>query len=162
MLTAQPLLRALQWLSVLVRRPEKLSTICHNFFSDSSPAGLSDLLTVTPLPNSCVLLPQTHGCFIAPHVKAKPSGQRTFSCCAAQQWNQLSHRTAVVFNAAVLQNCVKSSLSFFLPPPPPAASPPPLSHAPPPHSPLTAFMCARHCMCVGVSVCVHTLRAGVM
>ena len=28
--------------------------------------------------------------------------------------------------------------------------------------PLTAFMCARHCMCVGVSVCVHTLRAGVM
>ena len=42
----QPLLQALHWLPVQARIDYKLPTICHNFFSDSSPAYLSDLLTV--------------------------------------------------------------------------------------------------------------------
>ena len=42
----QPLLQALHWLLVQARVDYKLSTLCHNFFSDSSPTYLSDLLTV--------------------------------------------------------------------------------------------------------------------
>ena len=42
----QPLLQALHWLLVQARVDHKLSTICHFFSSDSSPAYLSDLLTV--------------------------------------------------------------------------------------------------------------------
>ena len=42
----QPLLQALHWLPVQARVDYKLSTVCHNFFTDSSPAYLSDLLTV--------------------------------------------------------------------------------------------------------------------
>ena len=39
-------LQALRWLPVQARIDYKLSTVCHNFFSDPSPAHLSDLLTV--------------------------------------------------------------------------------------------------------------------
>ena len=40
----KPLLQALHWLPA--RKDYKLSTICHNFFSDSSPDYLSELLIV--------------------------------------------------------------------------------------------------------------------
>ena len=39
-------LQALYWLPVQARMDYKLSTVCHNFFSDSCPAYFSDLLTV--------------------------------------------------------------------------------------------------------------------
>ena len=41
-----PFLQALDWLLVQVKIDYNLSTICHNFFPDSSPAYLSDLVTV--------------------------------------------------------------------------------------------------------------------
>ena len=42
----QPLLQALHWLPVQARTEYKLSSICHNFFSESSPAYVSDLFTL--------------------------------------------------------------------------------------------------------------------
>ena len=56
------------WLLVQVRIDYKLSTICHNFFSYSSPACFSDF---SPLPGSFTLL-QTHRYFISPMVEQKP------------------------------------------------------------------------------------------
>ena len=44
----QPLLQALCWLPVQAQIDYKLSAICHNVFSDSSPACLSDLTVYTP------------------------------------------------------------------------------------------------------------------
>ena len=61
-------LQALHWLPVQVRIDYKLSTICHNFFSDSSPAYFSDF---SPLPGSFTLL-QTHRYFISPMLEQKP------------------------------------------------------------------------------------------
>ena len=40
------LLQALHWLPVQARIDYKMSTICHNIFSDSPPAYFSDLFTV--------------------------------------------------------------------------------------------------------------------
>ena len=42
----QPLLQALHWLPVQARIDCKLSTICHDFFSDLSPAYFSDRLNL--------------------------------------------------------------------------------------------------------------------
>ena len=74
----QPLLQALHWLPVQARIDYKLSTICHNFFSDSSPAYVSDLLTV------CRQLRSSADTRILriPHVRTKTFGQRSFSYCA--------------------------------------------------------------------------------
>ena len=84
----QLLLQTLHWLPVQDRIAYKLSIICHNFFSDSSPAYLSDLLTVyTPFrqPRSSA---DTRTLRI-PHVKTKIFGQRSFSYSAPKQWNSL-------------------------------------------------------------------------
>ena len=55
----QPLLQAIHWLPVQARIDYKLSTICHNFFSDRwLPISLT-LSLCTPLPGSLVLL-HTH------------------------------------------------------------------------------------------------------
>ena len=81
----QPLLQALHWLPVQARIDYKLSTICHNFFSDSSPAYVSDLLTV------CRQLRSSADTRILriPHVRTKTFGQRSFSYCAPKLWNSL-------------------------------------------------------------------------
>ena len=62
----QPLLSGLHWLPVQARVDYKLSTICNNFFFDSSHAYLSDLLPVYTPSDNFVLL-QTHG-----HFASKP------------------------------------------------------------------------------------------
>ena len=62
----QSFLQALHWLPVQARVDYKLSTICHNFFSDSP--SLPTFLTFslcTHLPDNVVLL-QTHGHFAPP------------------------------------------------------------------------------------------------
>ena len=52
----QPLLQALHWLPVQARIDYKLSIICHNFFSYSSPAYLFDLPLCIQLPDNFVHL----------------------------------------------------------------------------------------------------------
>ena len=77
----QPPLQALHWLLVQTRTDYKLSTICHNFFSDSSPAYFSDLLTVyTPFRQ----LRSSADTWILhiPHVRTKTFDQHRFSYCA--------------------------------------------------------------------------------
>ena len=66
------------WLLVQARIDYKLSTICHNFCSDSSAAYLYDL---TVLPHMGIL----H----IPCAKTKLFGQRSFSYCAQKQLNYI-------------------------------------------------------------------------
>ena len=54
------------------RTDYKLSTICHNIFSDSSPACLSISYDCTLLPGSFVLL-QTDGYFVSPTLNSNLS-----------------------------------------------------------------------------------------
>ncbi|KAK7091543.1 hypothetical protein V1264_009209 [Littorina saxatilis] len=66
----------------------KLSTLCFNFFSGSSPAYFSELLTVY---SPARQLRASSDCRILtiPHTKTKTYGQRTFTFCAPTQWNSL-------------------------------------------------------------------------
>ena len=71
----QSLLQALHWLLAQARIDYKLSTACHSFFSDSSPAYLC-------LSSHCVSSADTR----IHHVRAKTFGQCCFSYCAPRQW----------------------------------------------------------------------------
>ena len=81
----QPLLQALRWLPVQARIDYKLSTICHDFFSDSSHAYFSDFLTVYTPASQLRSLADTE-IFRVPHVRTKTFGQCRFSYCAPKQW----------------------------------------------------------------------------
>ena len=84
----QPLLQALHWLPVQARIDYKLLTLCHNFFSDSAPAYLSDVLTVY-IP-SRQLRSYAHARILRiPPVRTKTFGQHCFTCCAPKQRNSL-------------------------------------------------------------------------
>ena len=84
----QPLLQALHWLPVQARIDYKLSTLCHNFFSDSAPAYLCDILTVY-IP-SRQLRSYAHALILRiPPVRTKTFGQHCFTCCAPKQRNSL-------------------------------------------------------------------------
>ena len=67
---------------VQARIDYKLSAICHNFFSDLSPAYLSRLLTVYT-PSRQLRSSADTGKLAIPH------GQLSFSYSAPKQWNSL-------------------------------------------------------------------------
>ena len=72
-----PLLQTLHCLPVQARIDYKLSAICHNLFSDSSPAYFSDLLTVYTLSKQLRSSADTRILRI-PHFRTKTFGQRCF------------------------------------------------------------------------------------
>ena len=85
---ATPLLKILHWLPIQARIDYKLSTICFNFFSGSSPAYISDLLSVYA-PSRQLRSSSDHRLLCIPRVRTKTYGERTFSFRAATQWNSL-------------------------------------------------------------------------
>ena len=90
----QPLLQILRSFPVQTRIDYKLSTICHDFFSDSSHAYFSDFLTVYTPSRQLRSLADTEILRI-PHVRTKTFGQCCFSYCAPKKWN--SHITKSIF-----------------------------------------------------------------
>ena len=92
----QCLLQALHWLPDQARIDYKLSTVCHNFFADSSPAHFSDLTMDTP----SMQLHSSADTWILPiaHVRTKTFGQRCFS-----YWSLLHSILSR------LQHCIKNS-----------------------------------------------------
>ena len=150
----QPLLQALHWLPVQTTVDYKLSTIFHNFFSDSSPVYLSHLLTVYNTP-STQLCPSADTLRI-PHVKTKTFGQHSFSYSAPKQWNSLSSDIRHIQSSHAFKTALKTHLykqyynkwfqilsSFFLD----------LLLSCLLHSSLCALTYL--CVCVVVCVCVH-------
>ena len=145
----QPLLQALHCVPAQARINYKLSTVCHNFFFDSSPAYFSDLGTVYTPSWQLRSSADTRMLRIC-HVRTKTFGQRCFSYCATKQWNSLPSdiRHCIQPSHARLRKCVKNSplqtvphqmisnsVSYLQPPGP--LSPYPLSFL------VTFLLCAR-------------------
>ena len=78
-----PLLQILHWLPIEARIQYKLSLLCHNFFSDSSPTYISALLSVyTPARN--LRTSNDHRILSVPWVRTKTFGERAFSLRCSQ------------------------------------------------------------------------------
>ena len=130
----------------------KLSTICHNFCSDSSPAYLTDLLTVyTPSRWHCSSA-DTWTLRI-PHIKPKFFGQHFFSYSAPKPWNALPSDICQIQSSHAFKTKLETHLykqyynnwfqnlsSFFPNPPPPYLSQSCLC--------TPTFMCECWCVCV--------------
>ena len=90
---APPLLQSLHWLPVRSRIHYKLSTLCHNLFSNSSAAYISQFLTVhTPsrhLASLFYIQTQEFSKYTVPYTVTKCFGQRPFSFAGPTQWNSL-------------------------------------------------------------------------
>jgi len=102
-------LQALDWLLVQVKINYNLSTICHNFSSDSFPAYLSDLLIV------CT--PSTQLCSSAdtwilrnPQDKTKIFDQCSFSYCTPKQWNPLPSDICHIQSSQAFKTMLKTRL----------------------------------------------------
>ena len=76
--SSEPLLQAVLRLPVQTRVDYKLSTVCLNFFSDSSPVHLSDLLSVYTPSRQLRSSADTRTLCI-PHVKTKTFSQRSLT-----------------------------------------------------------------------------------
>ena len=96
-------------LPVQARVDYKLSTICHNFFSGSSPAYLSDLLTLYTPSRQLRSSADTRTLRI-PHVKTKTFGQRSFSYFAPKQWNSLPSDIRHIQSSRALKTVLKTHL----------------------------------------------------
>ena len=78
------------WLPVSSRTDYKISTLCFNAFTNSSPVYIAQLLSVyTPSRHLCSSL-DTHSLRI-PFVNTKSFDQKAFSFTGATQWNFLPH-----------------------------------------------------------------------
>ena len=86
-----PLLKRLHWLPIKQRIKYKLCTHCFNFFSGTSPAYISDLLSVyTPARN--LRSSSDSRILKIPTVNTVSYGQRSFSFAAPTFWNSLPHK----------------------------------------------------------------------
>ena len=81
-----PLLRTLHWLPIQARIKDKLSTLCHSFFSDTASFYLSDLLRVYS-PSRQLRSSSDSRTLRIPHMKTKTFGHRSFSYAAPSVWN---------------------------------------------------------------------------
>jgi len=106
-----PLLHSLHWLPVQARIDYKLSVLCHNFFSDSCPSYITELLTVYS-PSRQLRSSADVRILSVPKTLTKTYGERSFSFCAPKQWNSLpSHirniPTTQAFKAALKTHLFK-------------------------------------------------------
>ena len=84
----QPLLHHLHWLPIKARIQYKMSLLCHNFFSGTSPSYFSDLLTVYTPSRQLRSSLDTRKLRL-PYVRTKTYGHRSFSFAGPEQWNSL-------------------------------------------------------------------------
>ena len=82
-----PLLQTLHWLPIKARIQYKLSLLCHNFFSDSSPRILS-----------------------FPRVRTKTFGESAFSLAAPKQWNSLPASLRNITSTTSFKKALKTYL----------------------------------------------------
>ena len=111
---ALPLLQSLHWLPVHARVDYKLCTLCHNCFSNSSPAYISELLTVYT--RSRQLRSATNTIILkVPYTKTKSFGQRS-SFGSPTQWNSLPcgirHVTSTPSSKIALKRTFKDLLQL--------------------------------------------------
>ena len=104
-----PLLQILHWLPIEARIQYKLSLLCHNFFSDSSPTYISALLSVyTPARN--LRTSNDHRILSVPRVRTKTFGERAFSLAAPKQWNSLPASLRNITSTTSFKKALKTYL----------------------------------------------------
>jgi len=105
-----PLLRTLHWLPVQARIEYKLSTICHNFFfSTSSPAYISDILSVYT-PSRQLRSSADKHTLIIPKIRTKSYGERAFAYAGPKQWNSLPQNIRQVESSCSFKRALKTHL----------------------------------------------------
>ena len=80
--------KQLHWLPIEARITYKLCLHCHNFFHNSSPVYLADLLSVYT-PGRTLRSSSDHFTLKVPSVSTKKFGERSFSYSAPKAWNSL-------------------------------------------------------------------------
>jgi len=106
---ATPLLRTLHWLPIKSRIDYKLSTLCFNFFSGSSPAYFSELLTVYT-PTRQLRSSSDTRILLVPRTKTKTYGHRTFTYSASTQWNSLPYNIRHMQSPQAFKRALKTHL----------------------------------------------------
>ena len=107
-----PLLRTLHWLPIQARIKDKLSTLCHSFFSDTASFYLSDLLRVYS-PSRQLRSSSDSRTLRIPHIKTKTFGHRSFSHAAPSVWNPLPHETRHIQSTTAIKAFLKIRLFKF-------------------------------------------------
>ena len=90
-----PILHTLHWLPIQARIEYKISNLCHNYFSGTSPHYLSCCLTVY-IPTRTLRSTSDDRISDIPLSRAK-LGDRLFSCSAPKIWNSLPHVVLEIF-----------------------------------------------------------------
>ena len=113
----QPLLRSLHWLPVHSRTDYKISTLCFNTFTDSSPVYIAQLLFVYT-PSRHLRSSSDTRTLRIPFVKTKSFGQRAFSFIGPTRWNLLPYglrhsESSPAFKTALKTHLFSCVLIFF-------------------------------------------------
>ena len=104
-----PILSSLHWLPIHARIEYKLSVICHNFFFNSSPSYLSDLLSVYT-PARQLRSSSDHYTLSVPKVRTKLYGERAFSYAGPKQWNALPYHIRSIDSTPSFKKALKTHL----------------------------------------------------
>jgi hypothetical protein len=104
-----PLLHSLHWLPVQARIEYKLSVLCHNFFSDSCPSYLADLLSVYS-PSRTLRSSADTRILTVPVTRTKTYGQRAFAYSAPKQWNSLPSLIRNIQSTQAFKKALKTHL----------------------------------------------------
>ena len=104
-----PLLHTLHWLPIQARIDYKLSVLCYNFFSNSSPTYLSSILTVYK-PKRTLRSSTDTLTLEVPRVRSVRFGERSFTFCASKQWNSLPLEIRRIPTCAAFKKSLKTFL----------------------------------------------------
>ena len=104
-----PLLHSLHWLPIQARIDYKLSVLCYNFFSGSSPHYLSSTLTVYT-PRRTLRSSSDTLTLDVPRVRSAKFGERSFSYCASKTWNSLPLQIRSIQTLTAFKKALKTHL----------------------------------------------------
>ena len=133
----KPLLQKLHWLPVVSRIQYKVATLCYNYFTESYPVYLSELLTVYHPSRQFRSISDTRT-FRIPFTKTKTFGQRAFSFTGPTQWNSLPYDVRHSVSTSSFKQALKTSILHII-------------NTPQPH------LCMCVCVCVCVCVCARAI-----
>ena len=103
-----PALKQLHWLPIEARIIYKVCLHCHNFFTDNSPAYISDLLSVYQ-PSRALRSSDDHFTLTIPRM-SKQIGERAFSYAAPTHWNSLPRHIRQQTSTPAFKRTLKTHL----------------------------------------------------
>ena len=108
----QPLLHSLHWSLVHSRTDYKISTLCFNTFTNSSPIYIAQLLSIYTTSRHFRLSSDTCTLCI-PFIKTKSFCQRAFSFTGPTQWNSLPYEVRHSVSYPAYKTAFQTCLLIF-------------------------------------------------